>query len=86
MKVVALKQPGLEVQLEREGAGRFVAYLCRKEKGRMRIGMVLGGFRTWTAEPAGKAPPRRGTSAVAVARDLAAWALTQPGGKALVAA
>lgn len=75
MKVVALEEPGVELHLDAEGTGRYVAYLFRKETGRVRVGTVLGGHRTWSAEGTGRAVPFRGTSRVAVARVLGKWAL-----------
>lgn len=75
----------ISVELDREGQGRYTAYVSRPSKGRMRIGTVLGGNRNWTAEPIGRANPLRGTTRVGVARSLAEWSLTQPGGLSMQA-
>jgi len=70
----------ISVELDQEGQGRYTAFVSRPGKGRMRIGTVLGGHRRWTAEPIGTAPPIHGPTRLGVARRLADWSLTQPGG------
>lgn len=69
------------VELHPEGEGRYVAYLFHPAKGRMRIGNVLGGRRTWVAEPIGKHPPFRDTSRIGAAVQMGRWGLTRPGAK-----
>lgn len=75
----------IKVLLEKEGEGRYTAFLARPGKGRVRVGLVLGGKRNWTGEPVGKSPPVRGLTREAVARTLGNWGLVQPGGQQLAA-
>ncbi len=82
MRPVALDN-GLSVVLSREGEGRYVAHLCASTRGRVRIGLVLGGRRHWTAEPIGRHPSLHASSRTLAARQLGQWSLTQPGGRQL---
>jgi len=73
----------ITAQLEKEGEGRYTAYLARPGKGRVRIGTVMGGRGVWAAEAIPSTLTYRDTQRNRVTRRLAEWALTQPGGKVL---
>lgn len=76
---------GLTVQLEAQGEGRYVCFLCSPGQGRLRIGTVLGGRRSWVAEPFGKAPSIRATSRVDAAVQLGRWGMAQTGARIFAA-
>ena len=40
-----------EIQMDREGDGRYAVFAKPVTGGRVRLGTVLGGGRTWSAEP-----------------------------------
>lgn len=68
------------VNLVREGAGRFIAYLAQPGQGWLRLGTVLGGRGSWTAEAIGGRVFRERTRASAAAA-IGRWGLTQPGAR-----
>lgn len=68
------------IQLEREGDGRFEAFIVPSgQPARLRIGLVLGGGRLWQAELVGRSVPIRASTRRALARAMAEWAAAQPG-------
>lgn len=69
------------VQLVREGAGRFIAYLEQPGRGWLRLGTVLGGRGHWSAEAIG-GPTFHERSRAAAAGAIGRWGLTQPGARA----
>lgn len=72
-----------EVLLEREGAGRYVAYVVPVPgAARIRVGIVLGGGRLWIAELIGRPVAIRAPSRPRLAAAIAQWAQGQAGVKA----
>lgn len=72
-----------EVLLEREGVGRYQAYVVPVPgAARLRVGTVLGGGRLWVAELSGRSVPLRANSRPRLAVSIAQWASAQPGVKA----
>lgn len=67
------------IEFQREGTGRYRAYLLRTGPGRVYLGQVLGGNRVWTAELVGRRVPMRADSRPSLARLISAWAAEQSG-------
>lgn len=59
------------IELRPEGLGRYDAFLST-EAGRSRIGVVLGGNRSWQAQLVGRPAPLQARSRKALARGMAA--------------
>lgn len=67
------------IEFQREGTGRYRAYLLRTGPGRVYLGQILGGNRVWTAELVGRRVPMRTDSRPSLACLIAAWAAEQSG-------
>lgn len=74
-----------DVELVEEGAGRYDAFLSKPGRGRVRIGLILGGRDAWVAERRDGSMARMTTRGDA-ARDLGLWALSRPLGAAFTEA
>lgn len=71
--------PSVTVELQREGEGRYRAYILAPSGGRIYVGQVLGGGRVWSAELVGSRITRRSNSRPTLARSIADWAVQQSG-------